>query len=60
MNAANTNKTPGQHLGPAPSDPALRTELDRVHAIGYDTCLAEFYSQLPPGFDLDALREPLA
>lgn len=52
--------TPGQHLGPAPSDPALRTELDRAHALGWDTCMADWYNALPPGIDLDNLREALA
>ncbi|MEY4712237.1 MAG: hypothetical protein RIS88_1687 [Pseudomonadota bacterium] len=47
--------TPGQHLGPLPLDPALRAELDRAHALGFDTCLADFYGQLPTDIPLATL-----
>ncbi len=38
--------TPGQHFGPAPIDPALRSELDRVHALGWDTTSTATYEAM--------------
>ncbi len=50
-------RAPGAQIGPAPRDEALRAEVERMRAAGFDVIGAEHYRQLvAAGVDPTELR----